>query len=250
MREAKQLEERMRDTYSQLRRSAYELGTTAQLADDASGVRIKPPRSSSVPAASALGKTDSHGREVTLLENGMIVEHVDVRKEEKEERDRQRREARRDRSRARKSSRGSAIDVASIYSMPVPGTQRTPANDSGFFSAAKGGESRYSQSFSPRPSSMLTAGDRPHMLPRAYSQASFSDMQSINSSTSPRRSRFFGFKNLTAGWRSQESFAPSGMDSMMDMQYVAFLRYVVEAHLTFTTVLPFKERSNTSNNIH
>ncbi|KAH9839386.1 uncharacterized protein C8Q71DRAFT_704234 [Rhodofomes roseus] len=221
MREAKQLEEKMRDTYSQLRRSAYELGTTAQLNDDASGVRIKPPRSSSVPAASALAKTDSQGREVTLLENGMIVEHVDVRKEEKEERDRQRREARRDRSRARKSSRGSAIDVASIYSMPVPGSQRLGTNDSGFFSGPKGSESRYSQSFSPRPSSMLTTGERPHMLPRAYSQASFSDMQSIGSSTSPRRSRFFGFKNLTAGWRSQESFAPSG--SMMDM-HVALQR--------------------------
>ncbi|KZT72201.1 hypothetical protein DAEQUDRAFT_61963 [Daedalea quercina L-15889] len=221
MREAKQLEERMRDTYSQLRRSAYELGSTAQLTDDVAGVRIKPPRSSSVPTASALGKTDSHGREVTLLENGMIVEHVDVRKEEKEERDRQRREARRDRSRARKSSRGSAIDVASIYSMPVPGTQRPQTNDSGFFSGVKGSESRYSQSFSPRPSSMLTTGDRPHMLPRAYSQASFSDMQSIGSSTSPRRSRFFGFKNLTSGWRSQESFAPSG--SMMDM-HVALQR--------------------------
>lgn len=217
MREAKLLEQKMRDTYSQLRRSAYELGSTTQLNEDAGGVRIKPPRSSSVPAAAALGtKTDAYGREVTLLENGMIVEHVDVRKEEKEERDRYRKGVRRDRSRARKSSRGSAIDVASIYSMPLPGSQKLQTNDSGFFSGVKGSDSRYSQSFSPRPSSMLTTGDRPHMLPRAYSQASFSDMQSIGSSSSPRRSRFFGFRNLTSGWKSQESFAPSG--SMMDMQ--------------------------------
>ncbi|CCM05458.1 uncharacterized protein FIBRA_07678 [Fibroporia radiculosa] len=213
MRESQQLEDKMRDTYSQLRRSAYELGSNTQLADD--GVRIKAPRSASVPLAP---NGNANGREVTLLQNGMIVEHVDVRKEEKDDRDRKRREER-DRSRARKSSRGSAIDVASVYSMPIS-SQRFQT-DSGYFSGAKGNDSRYSQSFSPRPSSVLTMGDRPHMLPRAYSQASFSDMQSIGSTSSPRRSRFFGFKNLTAGWRSQDSLAPSG--SMIDM-HVALQR--------------------------
>ncbi|PCH43460.1 hypothetical protein WOLCODRAFT_138353 [Wolfiporia cocos MD-104 SS10] len=217
MRESRQLEDRMRDTYSQLRRSAYELNNAPQDADETGGgVRIKPPRSASAPTAAVLASSAKNdGREVTLLENGMIVEHVDVRKEEKEERERRRKEERRDRSRARKSSRGSVIDVASIYSMPIPG--RGTTTDSGFFSGGpRGNDSRASQSFSPRPSSVLTTGDmRPHMLPRAYSQASFSDMQSIGSSTSPRRSRFLGFKHLSSGWRSQESFAPSG--SMMDM---------------------------------
>ncbi|OSX66396.1 hypothetical protein POSPLADRAFT_1073005 [Postia placenta MAD-698-R-SB12] len=213
MQEAKQLEDRMRNTYSQLRRSAYELGTTLQVTEN-DGVRVKPPRTTSMPAAAVLAvNTAKNGHEVTLLENGMIVEHVDMRKEEKEERERRRREERR--GRARKSSRSSVVDVASVYSMPIPGQKLH--TDSGYFSGGvRGSESRVSQSFSPRPSSVLATGaDRPHMLPRAYSQASFSDMQSIGSSVSPRRSRFFGFKNLTAGWRSQESFAPSG--SMMDM---------------------------------
>ena len=79
MRESRQLDDKMRDAYSQLRRSAYELGSSAQPMDDSGGVRIKAPRSASTPNA-----MQSHNREVTLLENGMIVEHVDVRMEERE----------------------------------------------------------------------------------------------------------------------------------------------------------------------
>ncbi|OBZ68020.1 hypothetical protein A0H81_11996 [Grifola frondosa] len=195
-------------------RSAYELGSSAQPTDDTGGLRIKSPRVSSMPVAGP------HARELTLLENGMIVEHVDVRREEKEERERKRKEEKRekrDMSRARKSSRSSrsaAADVLSVYSMPLQSP--LPQTDSGFFSGIRGGDSRYSQSFSPRPSSVLTtAGERPQTLLRAYSQASFSDLQSVGSTSSPRRSRFFGFKNLSSGWRSHDSFAPSG--SMVDM---------------------------------
>ncbi|KAI0930609.1 hypothetical protein AcV5_007277 [Taiwanofungus camphoratus] len=214
MRESQLLEDRMRDTYSQLRRSAYEVGSSVQLAEDAAGgVRIKSPRSASMPSTAMAAHAQSHGREVTLLENGMIVEYVDVRKEEKEERERRRKEERRERSRARKSSRGSLADVTSVYSMPIPGQMLQ--TDSGFFSGVRGSDSRYSQSFSPRPSSVVTTGDRPQTLLRAYSQASFSDMQSIGSASSPRRSRFFGFKNLSSAWRSGDSLAPSG--SMVDM---------------------------------
>ncbi len=200
----------MRDAYSQLRRSAYELGSTAQPSDDTGGVRIKAPRTASTPIAAA----NSHSREVTLLENGMIVEHVDVRREEREERERRRREEKRERSRVRKSSRSSRnADVMSVYSLQAP-----LHTDSGFFPGTKG-DSRYSQSISQRPSSVMTGGnERPHTLLRAQSQASFSDMQSIGSAASPRRSKFFGLKNLSTGWRSQDSLAPSG--SMIDMQYV------------------------------
>jgi hypothetical protein len=207
MRESRQLDDKMRDAYSQLRRSAYELGSSAQPTDDGGGgVRIKAPRSVSTPTALL-----SHSREVTLLENGMIVEHVDVKKEEKE---RRKLEERRERSRARKTSRGSRADAMSVYSLQTP----LPM-DSGFFSGIRN-DSRYSQSISARPSSILTGGgERPLTIPRAQSQASFSDMQSIGSAASPRRSRFFGLRNLSpSGWRSQESFAPSG--SMIDMQYV------------------------------
>ena len=208
------LDDKMRDTYSQLRRSAYELGSSAQPIDDTGALRIKPPHSPAVP--SHLG--NSHSREVTLLENGMIVEHVDVRREEREERERKKKEEKREKSRARKSSRSSrsGADVMSVYSMQTPPPHPT---DSGFFSGQgqqQRPDSRYSQSMSARPSSILTTGgERPPML-RAQSQASFSDMQSLGEASSPRRSRFFGFKNLSASWRSQESFAPSG--SMIDMQ--------------------------------
>ncbi|KAF5386048.1 hypothetical protein D9615_002541 [Tricholomella constricta] len=204
MQEAKQLDSRMRDTYSQLRRSAYDLGNTASPADDTGGVRIKPPLSPSTPAHA---HARSHSREITLLENGMIVEHVDVRKEEREARERKRKEERR----ARKSSRGSTMDVTSIISANSLGA---PQTDGGLGLRPY---SPYSPS-SARPTSVLTAPvDRPD-LPRAYSQASFSDIHSMGSA-SPRRTRFFGFKNLSAGWRSQDSLAPSAIQSgsMVDM---------------------------------
>ena len=206
MRESRLIDDRMRDAYAQLRKSAYELGTSAQPTDDDEGVRIRAPRSMSA----SLVPNNSHIREATLLENGMIVEHVDVKKEEKE----RKREGKRERSRARKSSRSSraGADVTSVYSLNTP-----VHNDSGFFSGMRS-ESRYSQSIPQRPTSIMTGGsDLPPTLLRAQSQASFSDLQSIGSSaTSPRRSRFFGFKNLSTGFRSQDSLAPSG--SMIDMQ--------------------------------
>ena len=214
LRESRLLDEKMRDTFSQLRRSAYELGSSSSPADDSFGLRIKTPR---VPSSA---QTQLHSREVTLLENGMIVEQVDLRKEEREERDRKRREERREKrelSRPRKSSRSSrsAADVASVYSVPL--ASPLPQADSGFFSNPR--DSRYSQGFSPRPSSVLAiGGERPLTMLRAQSQASFSEVQSIGSAASPRRSRFFGFKNLSSAWHSRDSVAPTG--SMIDMQYV------------------------------
>ena len=160
------MDSRMRDAYSQLRRSAYELGASS--ADEVGGLRIK----------SSNTHSRSQSRDVTLLENGLIVEHVDVRKEERESKTRKRKEERR----VRKSSRSSALDVGSIISANSYG----PPTDGGI-----GG---------------------------LYSQASFSDVHSLGSA-SPRRTRFFGVKNLSAGWRSQDSLAPSAMSgSMVDMQ--------------------------------
>jgi hypothetical protein len=209
MQEAKQLDNRMRDAYSQLRRSAYDLGNVATPTDDTGGVRIKPPLSPTSPNINSHARSQS--REVTLLENGMIVEHVDVRREEREARERRKKEERR----ARKSSRSSMMDVTSIISSQSLGT---PLTDSGIGLKPY---SRYSQASSLRPTSIITAPDLPH----AYSQASFSDVHSLGSA-SPRRStsRFFGMKNLSAGWRSQDSLAPSGMSgSMVDMQCVLFV---------------------------
>ncbi|CAA7263164.1 unnamed protein product [Cyclocybe aegerita] len=209
MQEAKQLDNRMRDAYSQLRRSAYDMGNSSSPTDDLGGVRIKPPLS---PGATQPNQAHvrSHSREITLLENGMIVEHVDVRKEEREVRERKKREERR----ARKSSRSSVMDVTSIISAQSNG--RLVEN-------GLKPHSRFSHASSARPTSVLTAPlDRPD-LPRAYSQASFSDVHSLGSS-SPRRTRFFGMKNLSAGWRSQESFAPSGMSGSMIDMHVALQR--------------------------
>ncbi|KAG6830165.1 hypothetical protein H0H92_001894 [Tricholoma furcatifolium] len=205
MQEAKQLDSRMRDTYSQLRRSAYDLGSASTPADDTGGLRIKPPISPTTPTHNVHARSQS--REVTLLENGMIVEHVDVRREEREARERKRKEERR----ARKSSRGSTMDVTSIISANSMGAAQT---DGGFGLRAHSPNSV-------RPISVLTAPvDRRPELPRAYSQASFSDIHSMDpGSASPRRTRFFGLKNLNAGWRSQDSLAPSGIQSgsMIDM---------------------------------
>ncbi|KAG6874456.1 hypothetical protein C0995_010364 [Termitomyces sp. Mi166 len=205
MQEAKQLDNRMRDTYSQLRRSAYDLGNVATPADDMGGLRIKPPISPIAPIHDVHAR--SHSREVTLLENGMIVEHVDVRKEEREARERKRKEERR----ARKSSRGSTMDVGSSISANSMGA---PYTDGGF-----GLRPNSPFSNSARPISVLTAPvDRRPDIPRAYSQASFSDVHSM-ASASPRRTRFFGFRNLSAGWRSQDSLPPSVIQSgsMIDM---------------------------------
>ncbi|KAG2074647.1 hypothetical protein BDR04DRAFT_1126696 [Suillus decipiens] len=205
MQESMQLEHKMRDTYSQFRRSVYDLNGGA----DDTAFRLKPPHGS-IGQNGALGHhIRSPSRDFTVLENGLIVEHVDIRKEEKEE-ERRRRNERRDR-RARKSSKSSAVDVTSLYSVHSLG----PHTDSGLGPVHS---SRYSAISSIRPiSSLTTPTDRQPSLGQVYSQASFSDAHS-RGSASPRRSRFFGFKNLSAAWRSQDSLAPSGMSgSMIDM---------------------------------
>lgn len=209
MQEAKQLDNRMRDTYSQLRRSAYDMGAASSPADDFGGVRIKPPQSPSSPTNIHV-HTRSQSREITLLENGMIVEHVDVRKEEREARERRRKEEKR----ARKSSRSSVMDVTSIISAQSYG----PPTDNGLKPY-----SRYSHSSSARPTSVLTAPPERPDLPRVYSQASFSEVHSLGSG-SPRRTRFFGIRNLSAGWMSQDSLAPSGMSGSMVDMHVALQR--------------------------
>ncbi|KXN90614.1 hypothetical protein AN958_03854 [Leucoagaricus sp. SymC.cos] len=203
MQEAKQLDSKVRDAYTQLRSSAYDLGSHATIADETGGVRIKPPGSTSLGAHN---HNRSHSREITLLENGMIVEHVDVRREEREARERKRKEEKR----ARKTSRSSAVEVTSIISANSNGRH----TDHG---ANLKPYSRYSHSSSARPISILTAPNERPDLPRAYSQASFSDVHSLGSG-SPKR-RFFGFRNLSAGWRSQDSLAGSAMTggSMLDM---------------------------------
>lgn len=215
MQESKELENKMRDTYSNIRRSVHELGVSIPGAITLDEVgRI---RSATLPSSHQRAR--SHSRDVTLLENGMIVEHVNVKKEEKEERERRRREERRERSRARKSSRGSGQDISSVYGSLHP--SQLPNGTSGG-APADLRASRYSQS-SLRPTSILSSsmGEKSPTLPRAYSTTSFSDLHSIAGSTSPnRKTRFFGnLRTLSpGGWRSRDSLAASGISgSMMDM---------------------------------
>jgi hypothetical protein len=224
MQESMQLEHKMRDTYSQFRRSAYDLNGGVEDA----AFRLKPPHVS-IGQNGVGHHIRSPSRDLTVLENGLIVEHVDIRKEEKEE-ERRRRNEKRDR-RGRKSSRSSAVDVTSLYSVHSLG----PHTDSGLGPMQS---SRYSAISSIRPvSSLATPADRQQSLGQVYSQASFSDAHS-RGSASPRRSRFFGFKNLSTTWRSQDSLAHSGMSgSMIDMQYVfssikgSFSRYICSVAL-------------------
>jgi hypothetical protein len=237
----------MRDAYSQLRRSAYEIGSSATPIDDLGGVRLRNPSGTgagghygatgTTAAAGGGGGSGVHGRstsrDVTLLENGMIVEHVDVRKEERQRR-------RQERNAARKSSRASASgDVLSLVSSVSGGMASSPLPTpmeqySATSPAGSGG------TMPPLPHTPLSpysgvglggsmtrpASGPPDLhLPRAVSQASFSDVQSVVTSASPRRSRFFGMRNLSmvSGWKSQDSLAPSGISgSMVDMQYVLF----------------------------
>lgn len=188
--------------------------------DETGAMRILAPRSPP-GAAGAAAHMASHSREVTLMENGMIVEHVDVRKEEREERERRRREDKRERSRARKSSRGSMYSVRSLAA---------PTTDNGLAP----------RPITTRPTSSMTTYERP-AFPRAYSQASFSDVHSLGS-TSPRH-RFFGFKNLSQGFRSRDSLAPSGMSgSMVDMQYVFHFFCKCVSKLTSLSALPYNAR--------
>lgn len=207
MQESLQLENSVRDTYTQLR-SAYDLGGV-----DENAFKLKPRTASTLNGISAHHIRGS-SRDITLLDNGLIVEHVDVRREKKEEKERRRRQEKRERSRPRKSSRGSVVDVTSLYSSH----SLAPQTDNSLGPVLS---SRYS-AVSMRPASSLTVPiEVQPSLGQVYSQASFSDAHSPGSA-SPRRSRFFGFKNLSSAWRSQDSLAPSGMSgSMIDMQYVS-----------------------------
>ena len=254
MQESRLLETKLKDTYDNLRRSTHELpsGMTSSHNQKRSVSGPAPLGPIVVDGASGHSRHQSQGREVTLLENGMIVEHVDVRKEEKERRREEKRERERERSRARKSSRSSgnngngAAEVMSMYSAHSPLPNHV---DSGFYSAASNGsmamlarEQRdrpmsLSQSstramsvtpgpLTPPPGSAgmsISMSARPSTT-RLHSQVSLVDSQSISSASlgANRRSRFFAFRNWSEAWKSRESFAPSAVmsmnGSMMDMQ--------------------------------
>jgi hypothetical protein len=215
MQESMQLDNRMRDAFSQLRRSVHDLkdlNSSGSPVNELGGVLVKGPRAATMPS-----KSDKTGHSLTLLSNGFFVEHVDVRREEREARERRRQEEKRERARARKSSRSSGIDASSLYSYASP--LSLPHVESGQHLGISG--ARYSSS-SHRPTSALAAPLSFSTLPQARSSVSVSDAQSLSTSSPNRRTRFFGARHFSTGWRSSDSLAPSGFTgSMVDMQYVS-----------------------------
>lgn len=281
MQESRAIENKVRDAYDHLRRTTGEPGEDdAQMQQMQSRTRLSgsgkghsPRRSTlsgnlSVSGVAALplvvdspptgGYGAGHGRhqsaggrEVTLLENGMIVEHMDIRKEEKERRREERRE-RKERERA--SRRSDRTSFAGSMVLNSPGFADSQGADGGMYPSASSSErereggrpmSRYSVSQSsmramsvPMPLSPPPSSSAPSMRPgntRLHSQVSLADTQSIISSLSgganglyggangsARRSRFFAFRNWSEAWKSRESFATGATGgvsgSMVDMQ--------------------------------
>ncbi|KAF8504248.1 hypothetical protein BU17DRAFT_58239 [Hysterangium stoloniferum] len=213
MQESRQLDEKMRDTYSELRRSAYDLGASASALDDG-GIKIRSPNNT------AFGDDARHPykRDTTLLENGMIIERVDVRKEEAR--------IRKDERRARKASRDSLTlvdnrdrerDAMSLYSFQAvegPASIRSPAPYESTISVPIP-TSRSVRSMYTTPSSswQQTIPNRPvSMAPGSI--PGFASQTSLVSTGSPRR-RFFGMRQWSGYFGSNVSLAQSG--SMVDM---------------------------------
>ncbi|KAI5115065.1 hypothetical protein M0805_004478 [Coniferiporia weirii] len=150
----------------------------------------------------------SQGREVTLLKNGMIVEHVDVRKEEKERRREEKRKRDCERGRVRRSSRGSGDGQWFLNT--------SASNGSGVLCNERPmslSQASIRTMSAPLPLTPGSFGFGPVHPPNArmHLQVSLVDSQSISSASfsANRRSLFFAFKNWSEAWKSRESFAPS-----------------------------------------
>jgi hypothetical protein len=186
VRESRELTEQMKHTYSSLRRSAYELSSS--LTSD-EGIRIRQPSPIRTSFVENPETSISPKKEAVLLENGMIMEKLDLKKEE------QARRKRAARSRQRTDSRTSARELlpsaASVRSM---GSATRPISV-----ATSSAPNRTSQ-----------------VLPSTYSRRSQSSNEAAPSMDRGSKSpRFFNFRNWSDA-ASRSSVALSG--SMMDMQ--------------------------------
>lgn len=201
MRESRLRDARMKEAYFQLRRSTHDIQGLGILGADkrASGVKIRAPR----PSSGDESQDDAHRRELTLLESGMILERVDLKREEKERRKAEEREEKEERRRSRKMSRASLnglpSDGSSLYSGGATLAPNAPASQSqtSLLAPARVG----------RPLSALT----PPRPPNARGN-------SLSSNESRGTPRFRGFRQWSGAWGSEASLHNSG--SMMDMQYV------------------------------
>ncbi|CAE6431151.1 unnamed protein product [Rhizoctonia solani] len=208
-RESRMLDNRLRDTYQQLRRSAYDLNDGP--------VRIRAPTNPE-QESSLLAVQDS-SRDITVLASGMIQERVDLRKEERE----RKRESKRHRRMASRQSKGSTtnIDATSVYSSPSP-----PPDGGSRMGAMGRSQPALTTPVSPgrRLSTPLTPplgtpGARPSIHTRS-SQSSFESRAG--------KKGFLSFKHWS-GFGSEASFGPAGpngayrgsvYDSVADMHLV------------------------------
>lgn len=189
------MDNRLKENFSAIRRSGYDI--TPAPTGQALQVRVAP--------------AQSPEKDATLLENGLIVERVDLRKEEREER-----------ARAKQRRRGSSAALndgvsvygASLYSAPSPTFDNFSASTlaPGQQSLAPYTNGSLSPVMDKRASS---AYNLPLNSPRPVMQRGASQASIETTGTNPVK-RFFGAKHWGNG--SQASLAISG--SMMDMQYV------------------------------
>lgn len=198
---------------------------------------VTSPTSMPASASSSKRRSRSKEREVTLLESGMIMERVDIQREEREEKERRRAEEREERRRTRKVSRVSTTGIPSGYGSGVGATMSDASSMhslSAPMQSVNYGGSRSQISLIAAPPSiagkrmsspMILTPPRPAMT-RGTSQSS------VESRGTPR---FFGFRHWNGAYGSEASqHANSG--SMVDMQYA-------QVHLSpvcgdFTNCLP------------
>ncbi|CAE7099808.1 unnamed protein product [Rhizoctonia solani] len=204
-RESRMLDNRLRDTYHQLRRSAYDLNDGP--------VRIRAP--TNPDQDSPFLAVQDTTRDITVLASGMIQERVDLRKEEKE----RKRGSKRHRRMASRQSTN--VDTTSVYSSPSP-----PPDGGSRMGVMGRSQPALTTPVSPgrRLSTPLTPplgtpGARPSIHTRS-SQSSFESRAG--------KKGFLSFKHWS-GFGSEASFTPAGAhgayrgsvyDSVADMHLV------------------------------
>jgi hypothetical protein len=176
-----------RQVDARIRQSTHE----SLLDDSKSSTRAPATRSSVYSGSTAIpGDEYGHQRDVTMLENGMIVERVNVKREEKERRKEE-----------KKSGKGSIISFSASRDY-VP-----PMTPSGGQMEFVGSGSDYESPYATMSSPSLRPKSAPLGVPLSYT---------AHSSVDGKNPRFMGSKHWQTAWNSGASQAPTG--SMMDMQ--------------------------------
>lgn len=208
--EAQRVDAIVQDTVNQIRHSAYDVRTAGVPNDDiAAGIRVQTPRSSMYEGGRK--EDNKPQRDITLLDNGLIMERVDLKREEKERKKEQKK--------ARNTSQ--VTDTSSIapggYAPPITPTP------SGLELESNGDY----EALNPNMSSPSLQPPRPKSAHVGVPVTKYSSHTSVDA----KGPRFLGSKHWQAPWNSGASVAPSG--SMMDMQYVYRSYSILPVNLTF-----------------